>query len=379
MKHLLSLLILQIGLFARADTTAEFSKAVEALRSVGPEGKGNLAASAAWRDLAKGGSATILRLLRAMDGANDYSLNWFRAAVDALAEKGSNKGEALPLFDLGVFLTEANHHPRARRLAYELIQRLDAATASKLLPGLLNDSSLEIRRDAVDQIIAEAKAIQSNSNSAGASVLLQQALAASRAPEQIDEISKLLEGLGQRVEPGAIFCFLTNWHVIGPFNNASNSGYNFSYPPEEKIDLAAEYDGLAGRARWRPYSTTNQFGLVDMNRNFGKLKSVVAYAVADFVSERPQPVELRFGGLNSWKVWLNGKYLFGRDEYHLNSEIDQYRMPAQLEAGHNTILVKVCQNAQTDDWAEEWEFQLRVTDVLGTPILPAKTNRFDPL
>src|SRR6185436_3406270 len=93
----------------------------------------------------------------------------------------------------------------------------------------------------------------------------------------------------------------------------------------------------------------------------------------DFVSERAQPVELRLGGKNSWKVWLNGKYLFGRDEYHLNEEIDQYRMPVQLEAGRNTILVKVCQNAQTEDWAEEWEFQLRVTDSLGTPILPAKS------
>jgi len=36
--------------------------------------------------------------------------------------------------------------------------------------------------------------------------------------------------------------------------------------------------------------------------------------------------------------------------------------------GRNTILVKVCQNEQTEDWTKEWEFQLRVTDDLGTPI-----------
>ncbi len=44
-------------------------------------------------------------------------------------------------------------------------------------------------------------------------------------------------------------------------------------------------------------------------------------------------------------------------------------MPAQLQAGRNTILEKVCQNELVKDWTEEWEFQLRVTDALGTPIV----------
>ena len=58
----------------------------------------------------------------------------------------------------------------------------------------------------------------------------------------------------------------------------------------------------------------------------------------------------------------------GRDEYHTMAEIDQYRMPAQLLAGRNVILVKVCQNEEIAEWTNEWEFQLRVTDSLGTPI-----------
>jgi hypothetical protein len=102
---------------------------------------------------------------------------------------------------------------------------------------------------------------------------------------------------------------------------------------------------------------------------------VTAYATTDFISDRAQAVELRLGGDNSWKVWLNGKLLFGHDEYHFNAEIDQFQMPAQLRAGRNTILVKVCQNEQTEDWAADWEFQLRVTDSLGTPILSAATGK----
>ena len=47
------------------------------------------------------------------------------------------------------------------------------------------------------------------------------------------------------------------------------------------------------------------------------------------------------------KVWLNGRFVFGRDEYHRNMEMDQYRLPVELKSGRNTLLVKCCQNEQT--------------------------------
>jgi hypothetical protein len=40
-----------------------------------------------------------------------------------------------------------------------------------------------------------------------------------------------------------------------------------------------------------------------------------------------------------------------------------------LQAGKNVILVKVCQNEQTESWAQRWEFQLRVCDSIGAAIL----------
>jgi len=99
---------------------------------------------------------------------------------------------------------------------------------------------------------------------------------------------------------------------------------------------------------------------------------VAGYAYAEFHSNAARPVELRLGCKNAWKVWLNGKFLFGRDEYHRGMEIDQYRMPVELKPGKNVILVKVCQNELVEEWTREWEFQLRVTDSLGTPIASAK-------
>ncbi len=51
---------------------------------------------------------------------------------------------------------------------------------------------------------------------------------------------------------------------------------------------------------------------------------------------------------------------------------DQYRAAAILQPGRNVILVKACQNAQTQDWAEVLSFQLRVCDEIGTAILSQK-------
>jgi hypothetical protein len=47
-------------------------------------------------------------------------------------------------------------------------------------------------------------------------------------------------------------------------------------------------------------------------------------------------------------------------------------MPVSLKAGKNILLVKCAQNEQTQDWAKEWEFQLRVTDEQGTPIVSTR-------
>lgn len=354
-----------------AGVTPEIGDAVKAIRAVGPEGQGNAAASAAWKKLAAGNVTTLLPILEAMDGANDYTLNWLRPAFDAIASRELAAGFKLPLTDFGKFLSETRHNPRARRLAFETLAKIDPATADQLLAGMLNDPSLEIRADAVQKLMDQAGRSFTNGNKVGATLLYQQALNCARDAKQIDSLAEKLDGLGQPVDLQKHFGFLAAWKVIGPFDNVGGKGFDTAFPPEQKIDFAAELAGKLGKVRWQDYVTTNKYGLVDMNQPFGKLKEVAAYATTDFYSDQARPVELRLGGKNSWKVWLNGKLLFGRDEYHRDAQIDQYLMPSQLQRGGNTILVKVCQNEQVEEWTIEWEFQLRVTDALGTPIISA--------
>ena len=349
----------------------EIAEPLKTIRAVGPEGRGNLEASAAWKKLAESKAVMLLPILEAMDGANDYALNWLRSAFDAIASRELGEGAKLPLPELGKFLLDTRHNPRARRLAFELIGRMDPSTTDKLLAGMLNDPSLEIRLDAVQKAIDQAGQSLAASNHVGAVLLFQQALNSARDVRQIDGIVKKLKDLGQPVDLPKHFGFLTEWKVIGPFDNTGNKGFETAYPPEQKVDFTAEHAGKTGGIRWQDYASQHKYGMVDMNVPCGKLKEVTAYATADFISDRAQPVELRLGGKNSWKVWLNGKLLFSRDEYHASAEIDQYPMPAQLQAGRNTILVKVCQNHEVEKWTNEWEFQLRITDALGTPIVSA--------
>jgi hypothetical protein len=368
-KKLLLILLASWAGAAEASLSPEFQNGLRAIKAIGSEGRGNIEASAGWKKLAAGNVETLLPLLEGMDGANDFALNWLRSVVEAIVSRELSAGGKLPVSELGNFLQETRHHPRGRRLAFELLARVEPRASDKLLAGMLNDPSLEIRYDAVAKAVDEANQTLSAGNKPGAVLLFQQALNYARDVMQIDNIAKKLEELGQPTDLAKLFGFLTHWKIIGPFDNAGRAGFDKVYPPEQKIDFSAEYEGKSAKLQWRDYVATQKYGKVDMNQPYGKLKEVTAYATTDFISDREQKVELRFGGKNSWKLWLNGKLLFGRDEYHFDSEIDQYLIPAQLNPGRNTILVKVCQNEQREDWTVEWEFQLRVTDALGTPVV----------
>lgn len=349
-----------------------FESAVQGIRAVGPDGSGQPAARAGYDRLAGGGSDTLPAILAAMDGANDYAINWLRAAGDAVHQREAAAGRRPPLGPLEAILRDTAHHPRARRLAYEWISEADPERGRRLLPGFLNDPSGEMRSDAVAQLAGQAAALSAG-NPSKAIAGYQQALVFAREPSQIEEIAAKLASLGQKADLQKTFGWVTNWMVIGPFDNVGGAGFARPYPPESAVNPSAELEGKAGKVRWRGYHTADDYGRVDLNKPLSALKGVAAYAYAEFWSPVARPAQIRLGSENSWKVWVNGRFLFGRDEYHRAHEIDQYRLPFDLTAGRNTILVKCCQNEQTEDWASDWEFQLRVTDLEGAPLvsLPA--------
>src|SRR5690606_18197121 len=103
------------------------------------------------------------------------------------------------------------------------------------------------------------------------------------------------------------FGFLLDWMVMGPFDNTDHKGFDTVFMPEVELDLDAEYDGKEGRVRWTEYSSTDTYGMIDINETCGALKDVTAYASTEFVSDTARAAQIRVGCQNAWKVWVNGE------------------------------------------------------------------------
>ena len=57
--------------------------------------------------------------------------------------------------------------------------------------------------------------------------------------------------------------------------------------------------------------------------------------------------------------------MFEREEYHHGTRIDQHVAPVTFREGPNQLLIKVLQNNQTQSWAQDWDFLLRICDSSG--------------
>lgn len=359
---------------AEAAPGKDLNPDMQAIRSVGLEGRGSPEATAAWAKLAACPPDQIVGLIQAMDGSNPLADNWLRSAVETISDRARKAGTALPMEALGAFLLDTQRPAKARRLAFEVFAAGDPASADKLLAGMISDPCPELRRDAVQKLVDAASRTMEAGNRAGARVMFQQALGFANEVSQIDQIVKQLRSLGQTVDLASTLGFVLPWQVVGPFDNVGGKGFAAVFAPESDgdrqhgADSTREYDGKSGKVKWVPFTSTDEYGVISMNKPLTAMKGVAAYAVSEFYSPVDQEVELRLGSENAWKLWLNGEYLFGQDEYHRNKAIDQYRMKGRLKAGKNLILVKVCQNEQTEDWAGDWDYQLRICDRSGNPV-----------
>ncbi len=352
---------------------ASVEEAVAIIQKIAPEGAGSTEAAASWQSLVKLNEEAIVPLLKSMDHSGPVAKNWIRSAVEVIFSRITKESPAkLPLADIEAFLHDQKHPSQARKLAFDLIASVDAAKATELKPKFLNDPSPELRLGAVEVLMGEGQALIDQGKTAEATTVLQSALNSARDPAQIKEIAKQLkEKLNQTLDLPTHFGFLMQWQMAGPFDNTGRSGFNTVFGPEKapSIDLNATFPGKVMDVKWRPYSTTDDYGMVDFNQPYNPLKEVTGYAYTTFESASDQEAELRLGCKNAWKIWWNGAFVFGRDEYHRGMRIDQYRLPIQLKKGSNTILVKVCQDEQEKDWTKEWQFQIRVCDSSGTAIL----------
>jgi hypothetical protein len=378
MRCLLALAALVLG--AAAARPADLAAALATVRQVGPNAQGSAAAARAWQELAQADVGELPRLLAGMDGANAVARNWLRSAIDAVLERASANARPLPRSALEDFLRDNRHDPQARELAYELIRSSDKAAPERLLPTLLDDPSMNLRRQAVARLLEQADAVYQSDKKAEALPLYERALQAARDKEQLDRAARRLKEMGKAVDLAAHLGMILDWKLVGPFPNANQKGIDTAYPPEKSLDLAARYEGKPGTIHWSEYVSKDPYGVVDVNAALaGSLPSrpakpspfteAVAYAAAEFTSPQARDVEVRLGSFTAFKLWVNGQLVLERGDAYTGMRLDHYVARAQLRPGKNTLLLKLAIDLPPPQLPKIWRFQLRVCDGSGAAIL----------
>jgi hypothetical protein len=367
-----------VALFAAGvSADEETARALTTIKSVAKEGRGNAAAGLAWKALVGKGGAALMPTLEAMDDKNPTASNWLRSAVDAIVEAEKAASRPLPADKLEALAKDTKFAPSARRLGYELLVAQDAAAKDRLLPLFLNDVSADLRRDAV---AAELAKLEKAENPKAA---LEKLFAAARDVDQVEDIAKKLGEHKAAPSVTEHFGFVTHWAAIGPFDSTGGKGFATPYPPEAATAAAGTLKGKGdAELTWKPTvagvgrekgSASKVYAMVDLNALLGKHKDAAAYLLAVVVAEKETPCELRAGSQNAVQIFLNGKKVFEREEYHHGTTMDQHVGKGVLKAGPNVVVLKVCQNNQKEDWAQVWGAQLRLCDSTGGP-LPGVTQ-----
>src|SRR5262249_55574321 len=184
--------------------------------------------------------------------------------------------------ELEKVIADTRNSAAGGRLAYEWLVKVDKTAPDRLLPKMLLDPSPELRRDAVARAIDEAdELLLVHEDEAGAVAAYKKALTGACDRDQGHAIAAALRQLGVKVALQAHFGVGKAWHLVAGFDNGGGKGFAAAYPPEKKVDLAAAYKDKEGKeTRWKLFTTSDPYGVLDLNALLGKQKGSVAYAFA---------------------------------------------------------------------------------------------------
>jgi len=358
------------------------------LMEVGPAGAGHTAGREAVANLSKLPPERIGEVLRSFSEASPLVKNWLRVVVASISENGD-----FPREELLAFFRDRRGDTDARHLAFQLLISDAPDSLPELIEGGETDPSLPVRHLAISRLLERAGREQEAKEEAAAIATLRVALAEGRNPDQLKATAAALEKLGQTVDLAQELGMIRNWWAFGTYDNADSAHFATVYPPESVYlaqgRLPAEWlregaavktgsaaDDDAGAQTAQRVTSDDSLGMVNLNPTFANAKDSVAYAYVEFElgpeffsagegSEGARIAQARLGCITANKVWVNGELVTANEVYHSGTRIDQYVGECRLVPGLNTVLIKILQNAQTEPWAQDWQFQYRFTDLTG--------------
>ncbi len=382
MKHIpwFGLVTLLPFFLASSSSAQEVKPLVKKIEAIGKNGKGLVEAQKAWKKLSQMGPESLTDILGAINNENIIAANYLNAAVEAIASRTLRQGKKLPVEDLEKFVNKRKNDGKGRYVAYQWLLKVDPTAKRRLLPNMLDDPGRSLRREAVQVKLTKANELLKNEEKDAAKAVLMSVAEHVRDLDQIVALARGLEKVGKDIDLRKRLGFLNEWAIVGPFDNTDKTAYRKTFAPEKNTKAGAVYEGKNDKkVRWQLVkakdgknnrSSLGGIALVDFNDHIkqkdGKnLHDVTGYAMAVIESPKAMPAEFRSASYNAIQIFLNGQKIYGKEEYHHGAAPDQHVGRGMLKEGKNIILVKVLQNNQSQSWAQNWNFNLRVCDRLG--------------
>jgi hypothetical protein len=136
--------------------------------------------------------------------------------------------------------------------------------------------------------------------------------------------------------------YLTDWWIIGPFDNPGLKGLSTAFPPEQSFDPEKTYAGKNGmRLAWKKHHEKNT-GYINFSTLFSPSEEVVAYAFHKMNLPEAKTMHFGVGSNDGVRVWINGKLVLDRPVSR-RADPNQDLIDVPMKKGENTILVKVDQ------------------------------------
>ncbi len=156
---------------------------------------------------------------------------------------------------------------------------------------------------------------------------------------------------------------LTNWLVVGGFENAERSGLRTAFGPEENLRRDASYDGKQWPVRWRPAWPLHRNGGVSLNL-VQPDKWITVYLRTGVLAPCPTNVMLCVSFDGAFRCWLNGRGAAETTKYP-DRVPDMQFIPVTLAAGTNLLVFKLCMEA--NDTLFTCRLATRANDIIAWP------------
>jgi tetratricopeptide (TPR) repeat protein len=156
---------------------------------------------------------------------------------------------------------------------------------------------------------------------------------------------------------------VSEWQIVGDFENISASGFDKDYGPVNHPEPEAIFKNkINTEVKWFDLYKQVPGKWIDFTNNFNCTNTLV-FAQTFCNSSDDQLVHLCIGTSGSLKLWVNDQLLFKEIEER-NNGIDTYIIPVNLLKGNNRILIQVACSK-----IKQCNFLMRVTDKEGN-LLP---------